>query len=101
MSTEGTKFKIFDQVRIITTRRVNYLSAPPGSNVSPKGIWQVSCAIQSDLLLIKGNAIIRIPASDVLKIADYDVNVVTSKFGRLSEHVQVRKEEATDSNELG
>lgn len=99
MNTEGTKFKMFDQVMLVTTRNVHYLSAPPGSNVSPKGIWQVSGAVDTDLLLVKGNATIKIPATDVLKVVDYDVNAITAKFGRLSENVEARKEEVANSDQ--
>lgn len=88
MNTNGTKFSRFDQVRIVTTKNVHYVSAPPGSVVSPKGIWQVAGAIDLELLLVKGNAIIKIPAVDVLKVVDYNVDVVTAKFGRLSEYGQ-------------
>lgn len=80
---EQTEFKRFDQVQIITTRNVTYLSAPPGSKISPKGIWQVCGVVDSQLLLAKHNAIIKIPVSDVLKIMNYDVNEFTKNFGRL------------------
>ena len=97
MDTNSTKFSRFDQVQIVTTKNVSYLSAPPGSVVSPKGVWQVSAAIGNDLLLIKGNAIVKIPASDVLKVVDYNINAITRQFGRLREYGegQGRKEDAT------
>jgi len=91
MDTQSTKFSRFDQVKIVTVRNVHYLSAPPGSVVSPKGVWQVSAAIGDELLLVKGNATIKIPVTDVLKVVDYNVNAVTAKFGRLSEYGQERK----------
>ena len=75
-------FKRFDQVRIITTKNVHYLSAPPGTEISPKGIWQVSGAVADELLLIKNNIVIRIPPSDVLKVIEYDLSILTEKFGR-------------------
>lgn len=84
MNTEGVKFGRFDQVRIITTKNVNYLSAPPGSVISPYGVWQVSAAINDDLLLVKNNITIRIPATDVLKVVDYNISTITSKFGSLN-----------------
>lgn len=92
MGTLDTKFSRFDQVTIITTSNVKYLSAPAGTDgvgtaggtmISPKGLWQVSAAINNDLLLVKNNIVIRIPASDVLKFVEYDLNAITSNFGKL------------------
>lgn len=79
-----TKIGRFDQVRIITTRNVTYLSMPPNEEVSPKGIWSVAAVVDDELLLVKQSAVIRIPATDVLMIADYDIEKITSKLGKLS-----------------
>lgn len=97
MDTQGTKFSRFDQVKIVTVRNVHYLSAPPGSTVSPKGIWQVAAAIGDELLLVKGNATIKIPVTDVLKVVDYNVNAVTAKFGRLSEYGQEPRKDGKEN----
>ena len=80
-----TRIGRFDQVRIITTKSVSYLSAPPGTNVSPQGLWSVvSIVSDNDLLLAQNSALIRIPATDVLLVAGYDVKKVTKNLGRLS-----------------
>ena len=93
MNNQNIRFNVFDQVQIITTKNVRYLSAPPGSIISPKGIWQVSAAVGGELLLVKGNVIIKIPTSDVLKIVDYDVNAIVKEFGSLSDYGKTRKED--------
>ena len=99
MDTERINYNRFDQVKIITTRNVAYLHAPPGEEVSPDGLWQVSAAINNDLLLVKNNITIRIPATDVLKVFDYDINTITAHFGRLSEYGQeIRKEDSTNEH---
>ena len=78
--------KRFDQVRILTTKNVSYLSATPGSTVSPKGLWQVSGSVDGDLLLVKNNIVIRIPPTDVLKVIEYDLKILTGKFGKFLEN---------------
>ena len=74
----------FDQVKILTTKNVKYLSAPPGSKTSPDGIWSVVAAVDNDLLLAQKSTIIRIPSSDVLRILAYDLEAVIKNLGRLS-----------------
>ena len=76
-----------------------YLHAPPGEEVLPDGLWQVSAMISNDLLLVKNNITIRIPATDVLKVFDYDIDTITAHFGRLSEYGQeIRKEAGADEH---
>jgi len=99
MDTERINYNRFDQVKIITTRNVVYLHAPPGEEVLPDGLWQVSAMISNDLLLVKNNITIRIPATDVLKVFDYDIDTITAHFGRLSEYGQeIRKEAGADEH---
>lgn len=75
----------FDQVRIITTKNVSYLSAPPGTSVTPQGLWSVVSIISDvELLIAQKSALVRIPATDVLLVAGYDVKKVTKNLGRLS-----------------
>lgn len=84
---EEVRYKQFDNVQILTTTNVKYLSAPPGVTVSPKGVWTVVAIVGSDeLMLSKDNAIIRIPAADVLKIADHNLSDINSVLGRLSQN---------------
>jgi len=86
MDTPGRKIERFDQVRLLTVRNVSYLSASPGSKVLPQGVWSVTAIVgDNDLLLAKDNAIIRIPAVDVLVVSDYDLRSLTDILGRLSD----------------
>lgn len=75
----------FDQVKLITTNNVSYLSAEPGTQISPKGIWSVAAVLdEKDLLCVRKGTTIKIPAKDVLKVVGYDVSEVTKHFGKLS-----------------
>lgn len=77
-------FKQFDQVTLVTTRNVNYLSAKPGIELSPRGIWSVAGIIsQNELLLVKNGIVIKIPSSDVLKVEETPLDHVLNMFGRL------------------
>lgn len=76
----------FDQVRIITTKNVTYLSAPPGTAADPRGIWSVvSIVNDNELLLAKNSILIRIPATDVLLVVSYSLENINKKLGRLSD----------------
>ena len=83
---EQVKFKQFDQVQLITTKNVKYLSAPSGTTISPKGVWSVVGVVDDELMLAKNNVIIRIPVLDVLKISEYDLSEITQFLGRLLDH---------------
>lgn len=92
----GDQLKIgrFDQVRLITTKNVSYLSAPPGTKASPQGIWSVVASVATNELLLAQNSIlIRVPASDVLMVAGYDVDKITKKLGKLSNGEERNSEE--------
>lgn len=62
----------FDIVRIVSTQRVQYLSAPSGDVVSPHGNWSIVGFMGGDAVLAKDQALIRIPINDVKKVAIYD-----------------------------
>ena len=83
--TVETRISRFDQVRIITTKNVAYLSAPPGTIADPKGIWSVVAIVNgNELLLAKNNVLIRIPATDVLLFVSYTLENIVKNLGRLS-----------------
>lgn len=71
-------FKQNDIVRLLRIDRVKYLSGPKCRPASPKGEWVIVGGLEreQDLVLAKDATIIRIPISDVTKIADYDLDVV-------------------------
>jgi hypothetical protein len=88
MEQDEQRIGRFDQVRIITTKRVNYLSAPEGELLNPKGIWMVAGAVGDELLLTKGNIVIKIPPTDVMKVLDYHKTFgnIMSSLGRFNSY---------------
>lgn len=79
----GRGYARFDQVTLVTTRNVSYLSASPEESPDPQGIWSVAGAIGQDLLLTKKQTVIRIPASDVRLVIRYDPAAVLNKLEEL------------------
>jgi len=73
-----TTYEQFDMVALLTTRNVNWMIDLPGHTPDPKGVWSVVCAFPSTgtLLVQKGNALAKVPASDVTKLANYDLKKV-------------------------
>lgn len=94
---DSHKISMFDQVRLLSTKNVSYLSNPSSAPASPKGIWSVAAAIDNELLLVKGNVVIRVPVADVLKIAEYDISRLVSQLGKLS-HGEITKRKTSTSN---
>lgn len=60
--------KQYDIVRIITTKRIRYLSAPPGITITPHGNWSIVGFIANEAIIAKQNTLIKIPVSDISKI---------------------------------
>lgn len=87
------KISRFDQVRLLSTKNIDYLSAPPGTEIDPKGFWSVAAIVKEDLLLVRSNVVIKVPISDVLKIAGYDISRLTSRLGRLSRGKENRQKD--------
>lgn len=90
----------FDQVRIITTRNVNYLSAPLGAETNPSGVWSVVAVLNDqELLCARNSMLIKIPIGDVLKIAGYNVEMITKNLGKLS-NGQSQNEDNEDNRDV-
>jgi hypothetical protein len=66
--------KQFDVIQIMTTKRIRYVSGPPGHSASPSGNWSVIGFIGSDVLAAKDSTVVRVPVSDIKKIANYDMH---------------------------
>jgi hypothetical protein len=79
----------FDQVELLTTRRVSYLSDLPGKIPDPHGIWTVIGFVDGEALLAKKSAMIRIPISDLKKLAGYDPDTIIDMLKDV--HGQERK----------
>jgi len=77
----------FDKIKLRTTKNIRYLSAPPNEMPSPHGIWTVVANINKDLLICKGDAICRVPVSDV-------VIAGRSEIDRILERIDGKKAKA-------
>jgi hypothetical protein len=65
--------KQFDVIQILTTKRVRFVSGPPGHATNPHGSWSVVGFMGQDVLIAKDSTIVRVPVGDVRKIANYDM----------------------------
>ena len=82
--------KQFDQVELLSTRHITYLSDRPGQIPSPHGVWSVIGIIDGTLLLSKGTALVRVPIIDVRKVANYDLDTVFTALEKVKEDVTRR-----------
>ena len=63
--TEAQKqINMWDMVRIITTKRINWVSAPEGIIPIPHGVWTVVGILGTDLLVSKESCLCRVPIKD-------------------------------------
>lgn len=73
-------FKQYDIIQIRTTKRIRYLSAPPGMATDPHGNWSIVGFIKSDIIAAKENTLVRVPISDVTKVASLSSNLFYSQI---------------------
>lgn len=60
------ELKQLDNVQIITTKRIKWLSTPPGVKASPHGVWSVVCIVnKTDALVCKRGIMCRVPLQDL------------------------------------
>jgi hypothetical protein len=88
------KISRFDQVRLLSTKNIKYLSAPPGTKIDPHGTWSVAAVVGDELLLVKNNVVVKVPVPDVLRIASYDISHLLSRLGRLSRGKKTGEDES-------
>jgi hypothetical protein len=76
----------FDRVKLLTIKNVNYISSTI-DKPSTGGLWTVIGLVNDELLLHQGITLIRIPATDVLKMVDYEdtINTFYTKLRSLSD----------------
>lgn len=72
--------KRFDLVRLKTIKNVVWVSGPSGRPATPQGLWSVVGNVGKILFIAKDETIAQIPVSDVLKVADYDLDSVLSRI---------------------
>jgi hypothetical protein len=85
----------FDQVRILTSKNVYYISTQDNQQPVPTGEWNVVALLPGDnLMLSKNLTIICLPSADVFKVVDYTESLTKLKntFGDLLNHGEREKE---------
>jgi hypothetical protein len=58
-----------DIVQVKTTKRVRFMSGPPGRAPSPHGNWSIVGFVEADAIIAKDSTIIRIPVEDLQPVA--------------------------------
>lgn len=86
----------FDQVELLTVRRVTYLSTQPGHGPSPHGLWSVVGFVRGQVLLAKDGALIKVPPGDVRRAAAYDLNEIISNIAGITNGKEATKTDKTD-----
>lgn len=66
-------FKQLDIVQIMTTKGIKYLSGPEGHTTTPHGHWSIVGFVGSEAVLSKENTLVKVPLSDIQKVASYSV----------------------------
>lgn len=94
-------FTQFDLVQILTTRRVQWRCDVKGSKTDPNGNWSIVTTNPKDgtLLIQKGTALALVPASDVRKVANYDVESVFDKIESINKKFLLNSKDDEDVEE--
>lgn len=95
MDISSINFKQFDLVRVVNPNNISYIFTDLDGRVPANGYWQVSAILGDDILIVKDNTTVRIPANDVLKVYDYDVTNFTKHFGKLTSYGQAKRQEGS------
>jgi hypothetical protein len=89
--------KQLDNIELLTTKNISYLSAPPGNSPSPHGIWSVIGIIEGgDVLACKDKATIRVPLQDIRKVQSYSIDVVKENLKKVRKYG--KKENSQEEN---
>ncbi len=94
MVEHNNKISRFDQVMILTTKNIDYLSAPSGVEMSPHGVWSVVAAVGDKLMLAKNAMLVKIPPADVKLIAKHDSDKLTNLIEGLLQNGKKRSEDS-------
>lgn len=70
----------FDVVQLLTTKRIRFLSGPPGAAANPQGNWSVIGFVEYDAIIAKDTTIVRAPISDLKRVASYNLDSFLSKI---------------------
>lgn len=90
-----TTYERFDVVAILTTKNVTFRTDLPGTDTKIDGYWHIiGCFPKSGTLLIsKGTGMCIIPAADVVKVANYELQHVFKKLENTHGIRQKRRKE--------
>lgn len=83
MGNSGPILQQFDRVQIITVKHVNYVSARPGTALSPHGEWIVVGILSNDAVLARDGILVKIPISDIRRTSTYNLGIVLGKVKNL------------------
>ncbi|MCK9281686.1 MAG: hypothetical protein M0P71_13755 [Melioribacteraceae bacterium] len=80
-----TTYERFDIVSILTTKGIKWMSDLPGKYPDPNGPWTIVCTFpeSGSVLIQKNTTLAKIPASDIIKIANYGLDNVFKKIQEL------------------
>lgn len=78
------EIKSLDIIQITTTKNIKYLSSPPGKATTPQGNWIVTGFIKNEVIATKEGTIIKVPISDVIKVASYSLNELLNNLKNIS-----------------
>ena len=84
-------FKQLDQVVILKTSSIRWMSAPKGNATTPDGIWTVIGVVDTDLVISKDTTIIRIPYTDAKVVASYSLEIVKKKIGEMNGYQEAKQ----------
>lgn len=59
------QINMFDKIRIMTTKHINWVSSPANTVPTPHGVWTVVGILGLDLLVSKQICMCRVPISDI------------------------------------
>lgn len=79
--------KQFDIVRIKTTKRIRYLSSPSNNIATPHGNWSIVGFVGQDAIISKEKTLVRVPLSDIEKIASYNIENLFNKIRHYDKNI--------------
>ena len=74
--------KAMDVVQLKTTKRIRFMSGPPGQVTKPHGNWSIVGFIGSEAIIAKENTIVRVPVDDITKVLSMDVSELINVMAR-------------------
>jgi len=63
-----------DIVQIITTKKIRYVSGPPGQATNPNGNWTIVGFSGVEAIIAKESTLVKVPIQDIRKIASFNID---------------------------